>query len=112
MSYSLVFWNQNDDSSAPQTIYEGLQNGDKVPQVEKLPISQILQTLEQEFEDWARPDADSFEKDGSGAFQVETTPYLVEFSCYGLAAEDMNKLIDIMLPFGCSLYDPQTNERF
>ena len=112
MGYALVFWNQDGNDGAPQTIYELLQNGDKVRQVEKLPINQVLHTLEREFEDWTHPDADSFEKEGRGAFQVATTPYLVEFNCYGMLSDDMNRLIDIMLPFGCFLYDPQTNERF
>ncbi|MFZ1248897.1 MAG: hypothetical protein WAQ24_01085 [Candidatus Saccharimonadales bacterium] len=112
MSYSLVFWNQDNRDDDAQSTYEMLQKGSSLDYVKELPVRKILQTLEHEFREWDRPNSMSFEKDGKGAFQVTMTPHLVEFVCYGMLSEDMNMLIDIMLPFGCFLYDPQVNTRF
>lgn len=51
-------------------------------------------------------------KEGHGAFQIFTTSQIVRFDCYGMQGADMNILIDILLDFGCPLYDPQISTRF
>ncbi len=47
-----------------------------------------------------------------GAFQIFTIPQAVRFDCYGMQEADLNSLVDILIEFGCPLYDPQISTRF
>ena len=65
------------------------------------------------FSDWnIQGGGKDFEKEGHGAFQIFTTSQIVRFDCYGMQEADMNALTDILLDFGCPLYDPQISTRF
>ena len=44
--------------------------------------------------------------------QIFTTSQIVRFDCYGMQEADMNALMDILIDFGCPLYDPQISTRF
>ncbi len=111
MSYDLCFWRQDKPATEPRETYEKLAGNSPVSDVLELPTEEIFESLKITFADWECPDEHSFEKAGR-AFQVHNSKYLFEFMCYGLSGEDMNKIIDVMLPFGCYLYDPQVGERF
>ena len=52
------------------------------------------------------------DNDGEGSFNIFTTSQFVQFDCYDINKDDMNMLIDIMLEYGCRLYDPQIETRF
>ena len=81
--------------------------------LEILPINDILKKVTNTFSDWTIQDGGKdFEKEGHGAFQVFTTSQIVRFDCYGMQEADMNALMDILLDFGCPLYDPQISTRF
>ena len=47
-----------------------------------------------------------------GAFQIFTIPQAVRIDCYGMQEADLNSLVDILIEFGCPLYDPQISTRF
>ena len=44
----------------------------------------------------------------NSSFQIITTEQFVRFDCYGgIIRGDINIIIDILLKYGCPLYDPQ-----
>lgn len=114
MGMDLNFWKYkegavHDDSK----IYElACCDGELAEVLEPLPIDDILDKIASVFSDWASMDKKHFEKENRGAFEVFTTPQVVRFDCYGMEGEDMNSLMDILIGFGCPLYDPQIPTRF
>lgn len=88
-------------------------DGDAMEELEILPIDEILKKVAVAFSDWTIQDGGKdFEKEGHGAFQIFTTSQIVRFDCYGMQEVDMNLLMDILIDFGCPLYDPQISTRF
>lgn len=61
---------------------------------------------------WQKVGRDTWEADAAGAFQLYVMPQLICANCTGMAGEDMNKIIDVLLEFNCPLYDPQVGKRF
>lgn len=116
MSYDLTFWREDGDVSATALeVQRALIDGRTVAGVATLPVDEMLERLDAVFDGWTRVDERlwSRNEDGSGpAFQVFTTEQVFHVSCYGMSGEDMNRLVDLGLAFGCPLYDPQTDERF
>jgi len=82
-------------------------------ELETLPVDEILKKIAGDFSDWTiQNNGKDFEKEGHGAFQIFTTPQIVRFDCYSMQEDDMNLLMDILIEFGCPLYDPQISTRF
>lgn len=116
MSVDLNFWRykenaaRDDHSAVYQTVCCG---GALMEELEPLPIGEILEKVAAAFSGWTvRNQGRDFEKPGRGAFQIDTTPQTVRFDCSGMQAADMNALTDLLIEFGCPLYDPQISTRF
>jgi len=115
MGYDLNFWKQKPSAKFdPQTVYEKLCDGGRVPGLEELPIEQIMARFKEVFaKRWTQLDPLNWErKRGSGAFQVFISSQFFRVDCYGMKGEDMNTIIDIGLEFGCPLFDPQVGKRY
>lgn len=116
MSMDLDFWKyQKGVYLNHQQVYEACCNGEAVDGLVELPISAILSRVDGVFTNqpgWERFDEHNYKKKNAGAFSVFTTTQFVRFDCYRMIGDDMNLLIDVMLEFGCPLYDPQVSERF
>lgn len=115
MSMDLSFWRYKDSiAHNNETVYQtACCNGKLMEELESLPIDKILERVVTVFSDWTIQDGGKdFEKEGHGAFQIFTTPQIVRFDCYGMQEADMNSLMDILIDFGCPLYDPQISTRF
>ncbi len=88
-------------------------DGEPVEGLEELPIDRILAKVAAVFSDWTVQDGGrDFEKAGRGAFQIFTTPQIVRFDCCNMGQDDLNTLMDVLIGFGCPLYDPQISARF
>ena len=115
MGMDLSFWRYrehaaHDDAAVYQTA---CCDGDVMEEVETLPVDDILKKVAAVFSDWTIQDGGrDFEKEGHGAFQIFTTPQMVRFDCYRMQGADLNALMDILIDFGCPLYDPQISTRF
>lgn len=115
MSMDLNFWRYKENIVHDHgAIYQAACcDGKLMEELEILPIDEILKRIYIDFSDWTFSDhGRDFEKEGHGAFQIFTTPQIVRFDCYGMQENDMNTLIDILIGFGCPLYDPQISTRF
>jgi hypothetical protein len=115
MSYDLAFWKYKPGGHLDHFgAYLRLSEEEAVDEVEELPISGILDRLKVVFsEGWKRLDSTTWHSDDEESFfAVSTTPQLFMVECKGMAGEDMNKIIDVALGFGCALYDPQVGKRF
>lgn len=114
MSMDLDFWKYKKGICLDnrEVYLKACCDGEEIDALEQLPIEEILNKLAVVFKDWTALDKNNYEKEGHGAFSIFTTLQIVRFDCYGMNGDDMNLLIDIMLDFGCPLYDPQISERF
>ncbi len=115
MSMNLNFWRYRENAAHDHmAVYQtACCDGNLMEELENLPIDQILKQIFAVFSDWTIQDhGRDFEKEGCGAFQIFTTPQIVRFDCYGMQEKDLNALIDILIDFGCPLYDPQISARF
>lgn len=116
MSYDIDFWKYK--AGVPHDngkVYEKVCcNGEVLEELEELPINEILKKIESAFSDWTKLDEYNYEneKEGRGAFEISVTSQTVRFDCYNMQGDDMNKLTDILIDFGCPMYDPQLPERF
>ena len=115
MSMDLNFWKYKENTAHNHAaVYQtACCDGDWMEELETLPMNEILQKISIAFSDWmVQNQGRDFEKEGGGAFQIFTTPQIVRFDCYGMQQTDINFLIDILIDFGCPLYDPQILTRF
>lgn len=115
MSMDLNFWKYKDKAAHnDESVYQtACCDGELVEELEVLPIEEILQRVAGVFSDWTVMEGGKdFEKEGHGAFQIFTTSQIVRFDCYGMSEADMNLIVDILIDFGCPLYDPQISTRF
>jgi hypothetical protein len=112
MSYDLDFWKYKDGTRLQhQEVYERLSNGDQVDGLEPLPIPEIIAAVTSAFSaGWEHSDEETWEGGDRGTFQIFTTPQFFRFDCYGMEDQDMNRLIEIGISFGCPLYDPQVGK--
>lgn len=116
MSYDINFWKYkegvvHDDNR----IYEqACCDGKLMEELESLPIDEILTRIASVFSDWTALDKNHYEneKEGKGSFEIFSTSQIVRFDCYGMLETDMNTLMDILIDFGCPVYDPQISTRF
>ena len=113
MSMDLAFWRyKNGEANNHQKVYEQICEGEALSCLEELPIDKIRGKIAEVFKDWTALDADTYTRNKEADFQIFTTNQAVVFDCGGMSGEEMNLLIDIMLGFGCPLYDPQIETRF
>ncbi len=114
MSYDIDFWKYK--AGVPHDndmVYaKACCEGETLKELEALPTDKILKKIEQTFSDWTKLDEFNYEKEGGGAFAISITSQTVRSDCYGMEGDDMNTLTDILIDFGCPMYDPQISERF
>lgn len=114
MSYDLNFWRYREGAAHDHDkVYAAACcEGETLPELEDLPISDILRKIGETFSHWDALSPTDYENPNGGAFQITATPQIVRIDCYGVSGDDMNRLMDILIAFGCPLYDPQISERF
>lgn len=115
MSMDIDFWKYKKGAIHNDTkVYEtACCDGEVMDILEAIPVDDILKKITSAFSDWSMLDNGKvYEKEGHGAFQIFTTPQIVRFDCYGMQEIDINSLTDILLDFGCPMYDPQISTRF
>ena len=113
MSMDLAFWRYKiGETSDNQKVYEQICEGNELDCIEQLPIEKIREKIAVVFKDWTALDADTYTRNEEADFRIFTTNQAVIFNCGGMSGDEMNLLIDIMLGFGCALYDPQISTRF
>ena len=116
MSYDINFWKYKEGvTHDDHRIYEqACCDGKLIEELESLPIDEILTKIASAFSDWIALDKEHYEneKEGKGAFEIFTTSQVVRFDCYDMQEADMNTLMDILIDFGCPVYDPQISTRF
>ena len=114
MSMDLNFWKYKEGVIHDhKRIYESACcDGETMEELEPLPLDEIFRQIASVFSDWTALDKNHYEKEGCGAFEIFTTSQIVRLDCYGMQEADMNSLMDILIDFGCPLYDPQISTRF
>ncbi len=114
MSVELNFWKYKEGvMHDDERIYrQACCDGELVAELESLPVDEILDKIASAFSDWTVRNKRDYEKEGRGAFEVFTTSQIVRFDCYSMQEADMNSLMDLLIDFGCPLYDPQIETRF
>ncbi len=114
MSYDINFWKYKSGVAHDNDkVYaKACCDGGTLDELEALPTDEILKKIEQTFSDWTKLDEFNYEKPEGGAFAISTTSQTVRFDCCGMEGDDMNTLTDILIDFGCPMYDPQISERF
>lgn len=114
MSTSLAFWKYEDGVYLDnQEVYEkAVAERMSVKGLKKLHVEEIMESIKAEFADWFWLDASNFEHETRGSVSIFMTPQTMQFDCYSLNGDDMNRIIDVMLKFDCPLYDPQIETRF
>lgn len=112
--YELVFWKYNDEIYLNhQLVYEAIDEQQLVDGLEDLPITVILNRIENVFSDWEKVDENSWKNaNGNGAFHIKTTTQSVKIDCYGTQGKTMDLLANTLEEFKCSLYDPQIPVRY
>lgn len=114
MSRHLAFWRYDNGTYLDnQMVYEeSCCEENPVDGLAALPISDILRRVDEVFNDYDKLDGRNYES-SKGSFSISATKQSVLFDCgWSMAESELNKIIDIMLEFGCPLYDPQIETRF
>lgn len=115
MSIELNFWRYKENTvHNDEEVYQAACcNGKYLRELEILPVDKILQKIADTFSDWIiLENGQIFENKKQGAFQISMTSQIIRFDCYDMYETDMNRLINVVITFGCPLYDPQIAERF
>ncbi|MDQ8188533.1 hypothetical protein [Pelagicoccus sp. SDUM812002] len=113
MSYQLAFWKYGSSPSTDHSkIYQQLMDEELPDSVEELPIEEIRKEIDQKFSKEWKEEFKNFYSKEDKVFEVSTNPKLLLIDCRGLEGEEMNDFIDLAGKFGCSLYDPQTEQRY
>lgn len=114
MGYDMDFWKykENVPHDNEKVYAKVCCDGEALDELEALPTDEIFKKIETAFSDWAKLDEFTYEKAGRGSFTIFATSQAVRFDCYGMQESDMNTLMDILIDFGCPLYDPQISTRF
>ena len=111
--YELIFWNYKEGIYLNHhLVYEAIFDAEIVEGLEELPVEVILNRIANVFSDWEKVDDYSYKNPSAiGAFHIRTTSQSIKIDCYGTQGKTMDKLVDIMQEYKCSLYDPQVPER-
>ena len=114
MGRQMAFWKYDDgvELNAHDVYEKACLNEETVIGLSMLPVGDILKKVREVFSDYDMLDEYNFES-GKGSFTIYTSEQMVMFDCsWSMLTEELNKLIDIMLAFGCPFYDPQIDTRF
>ncbi|WP_295153742.1 hypothetical protein [uncultured Ruminococcus sp.] len=114
MGRYMSFWKYEPDAvHNDENIYaQACEEVGNISGLQTLPTADILAEINRVFSDYDKLDEYNYES-GKGAFTVSVTPQTVTFDCvWSMGGDELNKLIDIMLGFGCPFYDPQLSTRF
>ncbi len=123
MSYDLCFWRYIDETAQgigkkPEYLhlYRDLMS-DQVPEgMGALAVDEISAAITSAMavvQEWTLDGVMVWVKEPSGVIEAYVHEFYVSFSLRGAwSGDDVNRLIDVMKPFGCPLFDPQTGERF
>ena len=112
MARDLSFWKKKKNVQIKNSeIYEGLSKGKYLDCVYEIPSEQILQDITYEFAEWEQLNGFCFERHYE-SFQIFITNQFVRVDCYSMTEQSMNKIIDILLKYGCPLYDAAIDVRF
>jgi hypothetical protein len=111
MARDLNFWKTSKKTEDNNAVYIALSNEEYLEYIDELPKNEIQEDFDKTFNGWEKLDDVHYEK-GKEAFELMITNQLVRVDCYGLSEISMNKIIDIMLKYGCPLYDPAIDVRF
>lgn len=112
MSRDLSFWKcKSSISVSNEYIYTELSNENYLDYLEDIPVEEIINDFNREFQSWRGQEEQYFEN-GEEAFQLMITKQFVRADCYSLSEYNMNKIIDIMLKYDCPLYDSAIDVRF
>ena len=107
--YELVFWKYVEGVYLNNhLVYEALLNNQVVIGLEEIPVSIILNRIQNVFSDWDKIDENSWNNTkGSGAFQIKVTNQSIKIDCYGTQGKHMDLIVNVLEEFNCPLYDPQ-----
>ncbi len=119
MSYELIFWQQQPAARLePAEIYSALMDGDDPTGLDEIPIERLLEGLSDAFPGALRETNGEIEwlvwarREPSAILEVTWSTRHLRADCRGLENDEMNRVIDTAISYGCPLYDPQTGERF
>lgn len=114
MSRHLAFWKYSDGIYLDnQKVYETICVEEQMTAgLSILPIDDILNKINEVFSDYDKLDEYNYES-SKGSFTILTTKQSILFDCsWNMLDTELNKIIDIMLEYGCPFYDPQITTRF
>lgn len=112
MARDLSFWKAKKNARAKNSdIYRELSNGSHLDCIYDIPSAQIMEDIICEFANWEQI-SPSFFENGGESFQLYITRQFVRADCYNVTELNMNRIIDIMLKYGCKLYDSTIDVRF
>lgn len=117
LSYQLAFW-KSSRRQDPAKVYAKVVDGRSVRGLDPVNAAEVELRLKAAFHGWSIDSSlattasqTAFSSDGA-ALDVFYGPQGVVCTCYGMAADDLNRVIDVFQSLGMPLYDPQTGERF
>ena len=112
MSRDLGFWRGNKGLEiSNHEIYRLLSSEEYVPNIEELPLDEILEDFSITFNSWKNESEGFFEENGE-SFQLMISKQFVRVDCYNVKEINMNRIIDILIKYECPLYDPTIDVRF
>ncbi|MCM1127893.1 MAG: hypothetical protein NC429_15660 [Lachnospiraceae bacterium] len=112
MSRDLSFWRCKGAPNVSNAyIYTELSNENYLDFLEEIPVEEIINDFNREFQSWKGQEEQYFES-GEEAFELMVTKQFVRTDCYDLSEYNMNRIIDIMLKYDCPLYDAAIDVRF
>lgn len=114
MSRDLSFWKYEKELELKHSeVYAALSEGEEVTGIAVLPMEDIFKSIEEALASWERMDECHFQlEETDEVIEIYTTSQFVRFDCYGVSEEHMNTLIDVMLEYGCRLYDSAIDAYF
>ena len=112
--YELVFWKYSEGIYLNHhLVYEAIAEGQMIDGLEDIPVTIIVNRLQNKFFHWDKVDENSWQNpDGGGAFQIKLTKQSVKIDCYGTQGKQMDVMASVMEEFQCPLYDPQIPFRY
>lgn len=112
MSRDLSFWKAKKGTCCTnRAIYKSLSMGDNLSCIDELPSNQIIESFNKVFDEWVNHNNEYYEK-GNECFELFITEQFARVDCHEMTADSINKIIDIMLDYGCPLYDSAIDTRF
>ena len=113
MSFDTVFWKQKRRISAkPDAIYAALCRGKTVPEIEKLPVDEILEALKKEFAAFDPKKKEPTIEVGNGGVEVTWSDRHFRLDHAAGMTEPVGSIWRIMRDFGCVMYCSAGNKLY